>query len=64
MFKASLLSLFKMEHAQSLPTDSIHAHVNKENKKSPFSEEEIEGALNKMQEDNQIMVSDKVVFLI
>ena len=64
VFKVSLLNLFKLEHAQSLQMDNVHTYVNKENKDSPFSKPEIDAALNKMQEDNQIMVSDQAVFLI
>lgn len=39
------------------------ASINKENK-VPFTEEEVQTALDKMQEDNQIMVTDHIIFLI
>ena len=63
-FKASLFRLFDKEHAQSLSVEKVQEHVNKEHSAEPFSEEELWGALEKMMDDNQLMVSDKVVFLI
>ena len=63
-FKASLFKLFKSEHAQSVSMDKVLKHVNKENAGSEFSEDEVHAAIEKMQEDNQVMLSDNVVFLI
>ncbi|XP_072906397.1 DNA replication licensing factor MCM3 [Hemitrygon akajei] len=62
-FKAALLDAFKAVHAQSLGMQTLMASINKGNE-VPFSEEEVQAALDKMQEDNQIMVSDQIIFLI
>ncbi|XP_072120809.1 DNA replication licensing factor MCM3 [Mobula birostris] len=63
VFKAALLDAFKAVHAQSLGMQTLMASINKGNE-VPFSEEEVQAALDKMQEDNQIMVSDQIIFLI
>ncbi|XP_078413628.1 zygotic DNA replication licensing factor mcm3-like [Cetorhinus maximus] len=62
-FKAALLDAFKTAHAQSLGMQTLMASINKDNK-VPFSDVEVQTALDKMQEDNQIMVSDHIIFLI
>lgn len=62
-FKTALLDAFKAAHAQSLGMQTLMASINKENK-VPFTEEEVQTALDKMQEDNQIMVTDHIIFLI
>ncbi|XP_078085447.1 zygotic DNA replication licensing factor mcm3-like [Mustelus asterias] len=62
-FKAALLDAFKTAHAQSLGMQTLMASINKDNK-TPFSDVEVQTALDKMQEDNQIMVSDQIIFLI
>lgn len=64
LFKASLLKLFKQEHAQSLPLDTVKGFVNSEHAKTPFSEGELQAAVTKMQDENQLMIADKMVFLI
>ena len=63
-FKASLFQLFKEEHAQSVSIEKVKEHMNKEHSAEPFKEEELFAALDKMMDDNQLMVSDQVVFLI
>ncbi|XP_048457209.1 DNA replication licensing factor MCM3 isoform X1 [Rhincodon typus] len=62
-FKAALLDAFKTAHAQSLGMQTLMASINKDNE-MPFSNVEVQTALDKMQEDNQIMVSDQIIFLI
>ncbi|XP_048392741.1 DNA replication licensing factor MCM3 [Stegostoma tigrinum] len=62
-FKAALLDAFKTAHAQSLGMQTLMASINKDND-TPFSNVEVQTALDKMQEDNQIMVSDQIIFLI
>ncbi|XP_072436308.1 zygotic DNA replication licensing factor mcm3-like isoform X2 [Chiloscyllium punctatum] len=62
-FKAALLDAFKTAHAQSLGMQTLMASINKGNE-TPFSDVEVQTALDKMQEDNQIMVSDQIIFLI
>ncbi|XP_067844590.1 DNA replication licensing factor MCM3 [Heptranchias perlo] len=62
-FKVALLDAFKTAHAQSLGMQTLMVSINKDNE-VPFSEMEVQTALDKMQEDNQIMVSDHIIFLI
>ncbi|XP_070533973.1 zygotic DNA replication licensing factor mcm3-like [Ptychodera flava] len=63
-FKSSLQKVFSAEHAQSLSMDHVRSEVNKEHKDAKFTEGEINAALQKMQDANQVMVSDKIIFLI
>lgn len=64
MFKTSLFNLFKTDHSQSVPVDRIREYVNKENAENEFSDADMFAAIDKMQTDNQIMLSDNIVFLI
>jgi len=43
--------------------NSLLPAVNKE-QEAPFSEEEVRAALSRMQDDNQVMLADDIVFLI
>lgn len=63
-FKTSLFNLFKTEHAQSLTVGRIREFVNEENRGEEFSDAELFAAIDKMQDDNQIMLSESIVFLI
>jgi DNA replication licensing factor MCM3 len=56
--------LFKAEHSQSLPVDRIRRQVNDDHVSAEFSDVELMAAIDKMQDDNQIMLSDNIVFLI
>ncbi|XP_004605910.1 DNA replication licensing factor MCM3 [Sorex araneus] len=62
-FKAALLEVFREAHAQSVGMTRLTESVNRD-KEEPFSAEEIQAALSKMQDDNQVMVSEGIVFLI
>lgn len=62
-FKAALLEVFREAHAQSVGVTRLTESVNQD-KEQPFSPEEIQAALSKMQDDNQVMVSEGIVFLI
>ena len=63
-FKSSLFKIFKQEHKQSLTMDKIRQQVDADHAGVEFSDAELWAAVDRMQEDNQIMVSDNVVFLI
>jgi DNA replication licensing factor MCM3 len=63
-FKSSLFYLFKQERSQSLALDLIRRQVNLDNDGAQFDDAELMAAINKMQEDNQIMLSENFVFLI
>ncbi|XP_043917639.1 DNA replication licensing factor MCM3 [Protopterus annectens] len=62
-FKSALLEAFKVAHAQSIGLKGLMESINKDNA-SPFSSSEVKAALDQMQDDNQVMVSDDIVFLI
>ncbi|XP_007516580.1 DNA replication licensing factor MCM3 isoform X2 [Erinaceus europaeus] len=62
-FKAALLEVFREAHAQSVGMNRVTETINKD-KEEPFSSEEIQAALSKMQDDNQVMVSEGIIFLI
>jgi DNA replication licensing factor MCM3 len=63
-FKTSLFKLFKLEHAQSLTMDRIRQQVDVDHPGSEFTQAELTAAVDRMQDDNQIMLSDNIVFLI
>lgn len=60
-FKAALLGAFSSAHAQTLPLTTVKDSVKRD---KTFSDEEIDSALQVMQDANQIMVADDNVFLI
>ncbi|XP_034966300.1 DNA replication licensing factor MCM3 [Zootoca vivipara] len=62
-FKAALLGVFKAAHAQSVGLKSLMESINRDNP-NPFSSAEVKVALEQMQDDNQIMMSDDIIFLI
>ncbi|XP_061478298.1 DNA replication licensing factor MCM3 isoform X2 [Rhineura floridana] len=62
-FKAALLEVFRAGHAQSVGLKSLMEAINQDNP-NPFSSAEVKVALEQMQDDNQIMMSDDIIFLI
>ncbi|KAK9888550.1 hypothetical protein WA026_000795 [Henosepilachna vigintioctopunctata] len=63
LFKTSLHRLFKENRTQSLPLSRIKESINSEQSAS-FSQGEILAAIERMTDDNQVMMSDGIVFLI
>jgi DNA replication licensing factor MCM3 len=63
-FRSFLFKEFRKTHAQSLPLQQIYESAEKETELN-FTKQEIESALNTMQEDlNQIFVSNNIVILV
>ncbi|XP_057556197.1 DNA replication licensing factor MCM3 [Hippopotamus amphibius kiboko] len=62
-FKVALLEVFQEAHAQSVGMNRLTESINGD-REEPFSPEEIQAALSTMQDDNQVMVSEGIVFLI
>lgn len=63
VFKAALLKAFKVTRSQSVPIPELLTHVNK-GQAEDFDQQEVQLLLERMQDDNQVMVSEDVVFLI
>lgn len=63
-FKSALQQLFREERANSLPLHRIATHVNETYSHDTFSPSDINNALHKMTQDNQVMLADDIVFLI
>lgn len=63
-FRTLLGNLFKSTHTQSQPVATIIDFLAKEEQTEPFTQEEIDVALQKMMDENQVMVADDLVFLI
>ncbi|KAA0708468.1 DNA replication licensing factor MCM3 [Triplophysa tibetana] len=63
VFKTTLSEVFHSAHAQSMGMIGLMEGINK-SCPSPFSEVEVRAALNTMQDDNQVMVADDIIFLI
>ncbi|XP_075893754.1 DNA replication licensing factor MCM3 [Nelusetta ayraudi] len=62
-FKSSLFAVFQSAHAQSVKMKNLMDDINK-GRESRFSEPEVRSALTRMQDDNQIMMADDIIFLI
>ncbi|XP_067273884.1 DNA replication licensing factor MCM3 [Pseudorasbora parva] len=62
-FKTALLEVFRSAHAQSVGMIALMESINKSSP-SPFNETEVRAALARMQDDNQVMVADDIIFLI
>ncbi|CAD6232215.1 GSCOCG00001803001-RA-CDS [Cotesia congregata] len=62
-FQSLLHKLFQQQRSQALPLEKVKEFVNK-NHSPEFTGGEIKAALNKMTENNQIMLADDQVFLI
>lgn len=63
-FRSLVHDVFSEEHSQSLPVAHILQYINKDPATQPYSREELLAALDVMQEANQVMVSEEMVFLI
>uniref|UniRef100_A0A8C5C624 DNA replication licensing factor MCM3 n=1 Tax=Gadus morhua TaxID=8049 RepID=A0A8C5C624_GADMO len=66
-FKGALLQAFKTKRSQSVAVAELLGLVNKDPTPAQgegFQEGEVEQLLGRMQDDNQVMVSEGVVFLI
>ncbi|KAK2856545.1 hypothetical protein Q5P01_005280 [Channa striata] len=62
-FKSSLFAVFQSAHAQSVKMKMLMSDINKE-RQNRFTEPEVRAALSRMQDDNQVMVADDIIFLI
>uniref|UniRef100_A0A7N6AKW2 DNA replication licensing factor MCM3 n=1 Tax=Anabas testudineus TaxID=64144 RepID=A0A7N6AKW2_ANATE len=62
-FKSSLFAVFQSAHAQSVKMKTLMSDINKQLEKR-FTEPEVRAALARMQDDNQVMVADDIIFLI
>jgi DNA replication licensing factor MCM3 len=64
IFKNGLQKVFREARDSSLPVERIVNYVNQNSGDVAFSQGEIASALERMTNDNQIMVADEIVFLI
>ncbi|XP_054474182.1 DNA replication licensing factor MCM3 [Anoplopoma fimbria] len=62
-FKSSLFAVFQSAHAQSVKMANLTDDINK-GRESRFTEPEVRKALARMQDDNQVMMADDIIFLI
>lgn len=63
VFKAALLKAFRVTRSQSVPIPELLTHINK-GQSEEFDQQEVQLLLERMQDNNQVMVSEDVVFLI
>lgn len=63
-FRSKVGVAFSDEHAQSLPVSKLTEVINASCHDNPFSANEVSAGLVAMEEANQVMVSEGVVFLI
>lgn len=56
--------MFREERKDAISVKSVTEFINTEHAIEPFNENEIQLALHKMTEANQIMIADDFVFLI
>ncbi len=62
-FRSLVNNVFSEEHSQSLPMAHILQYINKDVSQA-YTRDELNVALDIMQEANQVMVSEDMVFLI
>ncbi|XP_072385638.1 DNA replication licensing factor Mcm3 [Diabrotica undecimpunctata] len=62
-FKSSLQKAFRENRTQSLSLSRIREFINSDNP-TPYTQNEISAAIERMTDDNQVMLSDGFVFLI
>merc|ERR1719228_1248604 len=67
-YKSFMELLFKCfaekDQAQSLEMDTIKTFFKKEEKKTPFNESEIDSCIEKMADENKVMLADQTLFMI
>ena len=64
VFKNGLQKIFRESRESSFPVERIVKYINENSGDVSFSQGEIASALERMTNDNQIMVADEIVFLI
>lgn len=64
VFKSSLLQSFREARTQSLTMIRLRDSINESDDREVFSQAEINAAISRMTDDNQIMMSDGIIFLI
>lgn len=64
VFRSSLNKLYKKDNTQMLPMTRITEYLNSEHKDKPYSKDEIDAAVIRMMDANQVMLSDDVLFLM
>lgn len=64
MFKNGLQKIFRESRESSLPVERIVKYINQNSGDVALNSGEVESALERMTNDNQIMVADDIVFLI
>lgn len=64
VFKNGLQKIFRESRESSLPVERIVKYINENSGDVSFSQGEITSALERMTNDDQIMVADDIVFLI
>jgi len=64
IFRSALNDVFKTERAQSVTLDVVKKHMTSNKIEKPFTQEEIMAAVDKMQDENQVMLSDNILFLV
>ena len=64
LFKSSISKMFQETHSGSATMDKLRQYVAQKHAAQPFSANEIAAAIERLTDDNHIMVSDGIVFLI
>lgn len=64
IFRTGVHKAFRDARTETLSFEKIKDFVNKENENEIFSQGEIDSAVIRMTDDNQIMVADGIVFLV
>lgn len=64
IFKSGLQKAFREAREQAIALDKIVKYINENSGDETFTQSEVDSAVEKMTDDNQIMVADGIVFLI
>ncbi|XP_076457176.1 zygotic DNA replication licensing factor mcm3-like [Babylonia areolata] len=63
-FRGALYQLFQKERAQSVTLDQVKTHLHAHLPHQPFTADETMAAISAMMDENQVMLSDQILFLI
>jgi len=64
VFSATLSKMFQETHSQTITLDDASDYMRRKHPAEPFTEDETKAALTKLTDQNKVMLSDNIIFLI
>jgi len=63
-FSTAVSRMFQQAYSQSVPMETLNTYLTQHYPSQPFSPEEVDVALEKLSDQNKVMVADGLIFLI